>query len=109
MKTTILVLLVLALLVLPGVIAAVDFNQGLTAEEKQSFDGILAPVMKIYKFVQYAGTIVGVLMLVFSGISFAISGGDIAKKEKAKNMGVGVVIGLVLIWVAPLIVQALVK
>ena len=109
MKAIILVLVVLALLVLPGVIAAVDFNQDLTPEEQQSFDGILAPVMKIIRFIQYATTVIGVLMLIFSGISFATSGGETAKKEKAKNMAVGVVIGLVLIWIAPLVVQALLK
>ena len=61
--------------------------------------------MKIYNFIKYAATIVGVLMLVFAGITFITAGGDQAQKEKAKNMGAGVIIGLILIWVAPLVVR----
>ncbi len=89
------------------VLGAIDFDQPLTSEEEAQFDAILAPVMKIYNFIKYAATIIGVLMLVFAGITFVTAGGEQAKKEKAKNMGAGVVIGLILIWVAPLIVNYL--
>ncbi|MBI5392289.1 TrbC/VirB2 family protein [Candidatus Woesearchaeota archaeon] len=87
------------------VLADIDFDKDLTADEKQKFDEILSPVMKIYEFIKYAATVAGVLMLVFSGISFVTSGGDTGKKERAKNMAVGVVIGLIVIWVAPLVVK----
>jgi type IV secretory pathway VirB2 component (pilin) len=60
-------------------------------------------------FIKYAATIIGVLMLVFAGISFITAGGDMAKREHAKNRGFGVVIGLILIWVAPLIVQFIIS
>ena len=66
---------------------------------------VIAPVMKIYSFVKYAATVAGVLMLVFSGITFVTAGGENEKKEKAKRMATGVVIGLVVIWVAPLVVN----
>ena len=85
--------------------AELDFDSEVSAEDEASFDAILEPVMKVYQFIKYAATIIGVLMLVYAGITFAISGGDQAQKERAKNTAVGVVIGLILIWVAPLIVE----
>lgn len=89
----------------PIALGAIDFDAGITPAEEAQFDAILAPVMKVYNFIKYAATIIGVLMLVFAGISFITAGGEMAKKEQAKNMAFGVVIGLILIWVAPLIVQ----
>ena len=105
MKNILLVMLFLALLIMPVVLAEIDFDQPLTPEEEQQFDDILAPVLKVYNFIKYAATIIGVLVLVFAGISFITAGGETGKKEKAKNMAVGVVIGLIVIWVAPLVVK----
>ncbi len=89
--------------------AELDFDTEPTAEEEASFDSILEPVMKVYRFIKYAATVIGVLMLIFAGISFVTSGGDQAQKERAKNTATGVVVGLILIWVAPLIVEYLVS
>jgi len=104
MNKLVLIFLTLAVIMSHLVLGAIDFNKPLTAEEEAQFDQILAPVMKIYSFIKYAATIAGVLMLVFSGITFVTAGGEQSKKEKAKNMAAGVVIGLILIWVAPLVV-----
>ena len=87
--------------------AEIDFDSELSEEDEATFDEILAPVMKVYQFIKYAATIIGVLMLVFAGISFATSGGDNGQKERAKNTAAGVIIGLILIWVAPVIVEYL--
>ncbi|MBT3451372.1 hypothetical protein HN448_05375, partial [archaeon] len=46
-----------------------------------------------------------VMMLVFAGVLFTTAGGDNSQKEKAKQMAAGVVIGLIIIWVAPLVVE----
>lgn len=100
-----LVLVLLLLLALPCVLGAIDFDSDLTDEEEAQFDQILAPVMKVYNFIKYAATVIGVLMIVFAGITFITAGGEMAKKEKAKNMAIGVVIGLIVIWVAPLVVR----
>ncbi|MFH1064115.1 MAG: hypothetical protein V1729_03475, partial [Candidatus Woesearchaeota archaeon] len=85
-----LLIIVLVLLTVPVAFGAVDFNKPLTVDEEAQFDQILAPVMKIYSFIKYAATIAGVLMLVFSGITFVTAGGEQGKKEKAKNMAAGV-------------------
>lgn len=106
-KSLVILCLLLFCAINPAVFAALDFDGELTAEEEDTFDAILAPVMKVYQFIKYAATIIGVLMLVFAGISFATSGGDTAQKERAKDTAMGVVIGLILIWVAPLIVEYL--
>jgi len=98
-------LLLVVPIVVPIVVAEIDFNAGLTQDEEDTFDAILEPVMKVYNFIKYAATVAGVLMLVFAGISFMTAGGESGKKEKAKNMAVGVVIGLIIIWVAPLVVE----
>lgn len=83
---------------------AVDFDQELSDEDKETFDGILAPVMKVYNFVKYAATVLAVLAFIFAGVTFIISGNDQAKREQAKKTGIYVIIGLIIIWVAPLIV-----
>ena len=100
-----LVVFLLTLCFLPVVFAELDFDYELTPEEEAQFDDILAPVMKVYSFIKYSASIVGVLMLVFSGVTFITAGGEMGKKEKAKSMAVGVVIGLIVIWVAPLVVK----
>ena len=105
MKQVLWLVLILSLLLVPSVLAELDFDQELTPEEEEQFDDILAPVMKVYNFIKYAASIMGVLMLVFAGITFITAGGETGMKERAKNMAVGVVIGLIVIWVAPLVVK----
>jgi len=84
---------------------AIDFDQDISSQDKAAFDEILAPVLKIYNFTKYAATVIAVVVLLFAGITYILSVGDPAKKEKAKNTAMYVVIGLVVIWAAPLIVN----
>lgn len=99
--------LIVMLLALP-VVFAVDFDQEISEEDKATFDGILEPVMKIYSFVKYAATVLAVLFLLFAGVTFIMSGNDQAKREQAKMTATYIVIGLGVIWVAPLVVGYLV-
>jgi type IV secretory pathway VirB2 component (pilin) len=98
----------LLLLCLMPTVLAIDFDEELSDEDQETFDGILEPVMKIYNFIKYAATVLAVLFLVFAGIIFVTSGNDQAKREQAKSMALYVVIGLVIIWIAPLVVEFLV-
>lgn len=100
--------LLLLLVLTSGIVMAVDFDQEISDEDKQTFDQILEPVMKIYNFIKYAATVIAVLFLIFAGVTFIMSGGDQAKREQAKGMGTYIVIGLIIIWIAPLIVNFLV-
>lgn len=101
------VVFVLVLAFMPAVLA-VDFDQEISAEDQATFDGILQPVMKIYNFIKYAATVLAVLFLIFAGVTFITSGGDQAKREQAKAMATYIVVGLIVIWIAPLIVGFLV-
>ena len=101
-------LMLLMLLMLSNVVLAIDFDSNISDEDRNTFDHILEPVMKIYNFIKYSATVLAVVFLVFAGISFIASGGDQGKREQAKMMGTYVVIGLIIIWVAPLIVSFLV-
>ena len=98
-------LLFLLLLAIPIALAAPDFDRDLTPEEEAQFDEILEPIMRVYSFIKYAATVIGVLVLVFAGVSFITAGGEQGKKDRAKNMGVGVIIGLGIIWIAPVVVD----
>jgi hypothetical protein len=84
---------------------AVDFNQTISPTDQATFDQILSPIMKIYNLAKYAATVIAVIVLLFAGITFITSGDDPGKREKAKNMAMYVLIGLAVIWAAPLIVK----
>lgn len=100
-KTYMLVLLMSMPLVAAG------FDDPISSSDKAMFDQILEPVMRVYNFVKYAGTVLAVVFLVFAGIQYIMSGADQAKREQAKMMATYIVIGLVIIWMAPMIVTYL--
>jgi len=100
-------LAIFVLFALP-VVFAIDFGEELDPEDQETFDEILEPVMAIYNFVKYGATAVAGCMLLFSGVSFMTAGSDIKKRDTAKHMATYVIIGLIVIWAAPLIVEFLV-
>ena len=65
------------------------------------------PICRLYGMIQVLGTIAGVLIAAYGGFVLA-SSNDIAERNTAKGLLGGVVIGLIIIWVAPLLVQNLV-
>ena len=88
--------------------SAIEFEGEISPEDQETFDNILEPVMKIYNFVKYSATVLAVLFLIFAGVTFIMSGNDQAKREKAKMMATYIIVGLIVIWVAPLLVGYLV-
>ncbi len=80
-----------------------------TATDKAAFDQILKPVLTIYNFIKYAASVIAMIFLLFAGITYMTSGADVGKREQAKNMAAYVVIGLVVIWAAPYIVNLLIQ
>lgn len=86
-------------------VLAIDLNQSITPEQQATFDHILEPVMKIYNLVKYTATGIAALVLLLSGINYMMSGADPKKRDNAKAMAMYVLIGLVIIWAAPFVVQ----
>ena len=105
MKWEIILILLLAAMPLAS---AVEFNQSISDQDKATFDQILSPVMKIYNLVKYAATVVAVIILLFAGVNYMTSGDDPKKREQSKSMVMYVVIGLIVIWAAPLVVNFIV-
>jgi multisubunit Na+/H+ antiporter MnhB subunit len=69
------------------------------------FEEILAPLTVIYDLIKYAATIVAGLVMLFAGVTYIASGSDPGKREKAKNMVMYVIVGLMVIWAAPFVVN----
>jgi len=69
------------------------------------FEEILEPLTTIYNFVKYAATVIAGLIMLFAGITYITSGSDPGKREKAKSMIMYVIIGLIVIWAAPFVVE----
>ena len=110
MKWNLLMLLGLILvLTITPTLAVIDLSEEISSTDEAAFDEILEPVMDIYNFVKYIATAIAALVLVGAGIVFMLSGSDPAKREQAKNMIMYVIFGLVIIWIAPLIVEYLVQ
>jgi len=97
--------LVLAVLFVAPNVIAVDFEDDISDEDKATFDQILEPVLKVYNLVKYAASVIAVLVLLFAGITYMTSGSDPRKRDNAKNMATYVVIGLFVIWAAPMVVN----
>lgn len=101
------VIVPLALLLVSTQLVSADPYE-ITADDEDVFDNILEPVGKIYGLVKYAASIVAILFLTYAGISYMSSGSDSKKRDGAKNTAAYVVLGLVVIWAAPFLVNYLV-
>ena len=68
---------------------------------------ITAPVNKIYDLVKGIVSVLGIIAITVAGAMYMFSGSNIQSREAAKSMVSYAVIGLVLVWVAPLMVNFL--
>ncbi|HLC73885.1 MAG TPA: pilin [Candidatus Nanoarchaeia archaeon] len=80
----------------------------ISPEDKAKFDQILEPIFKIYNFIKYIASVVAAIFLLYSGITYMTSGSDPKKRDQAKSTAAYVIIGLIIIWAAPLIVSLLI-
>ena len=88
--------LALALLALAGIVAA----EGLTIPPDQ-------PICHLYSMIQLFGTIGGVIVAAYAGLQLATNA-ETGERNTAKMLLSGVILGLIIIWIAPLLVQNLV-
>ena len=75
----------------------------------EDFQEILTPLETIYDFAKYASTTIAGLVALFAGITYISSGSDPGKREKAKNMIMYVLIGIMVIWAAPFVIDLLIE
>jgi len=85
--------------------SATDFGGSISEEDQDTFDQILEPILKIYNLIKYIITAIASLVLLLAGASYIVSGSDPKKRENAKSTAMYVIIGLVIIWAAPLVVN----
>ena len=78
-----------------------------TQSDINAFNQILAPVIKVYNFVKYSASVLALLFLVFAAISMFMNTDNPMEKDKAKSKIMYIVIGLIIIWIAPLAVNYL--
>ena len=71
----------------------------------EDFEEIMQPLQVIYDLVKYTATLIAGLVMLFAGITYISSGSNAGKREKAKNMIMYVIIGLIVIWAAPFVVN----
>lgn len=66
------------------------------------------PICRLYGMIQILGTVAGILVAAYAGFVLA-SSHEIMEKNSAKALLGGVIIGLIIIWIAPLLVKNLVN
>ena len=89
-------LLAAALLALPGLAFAADF----VIPPDQ-------PICNLYGIIQVMGTIAAVIVMAYSGFILA-SSHEMEARNSSKMLIAGAIIGLIIIWLAPLIIKSLV-
>jgi len=77
------------------------------ASEASDIAAITAPLNKIYDLVKIAISTIALLAITFAGARFMFSGDNIQAREGSKAMISYAVIGLVIVWIAPLMVNFL--
>ena len=65
------------------------------------------PICNLYDIIKLLGTVAGVLVASYGGFQLA-SSQELAERSSAKSLVAGVIIGLMVIWLAPVVVKALV-
>ena len=69
-----------------------------------SVNDITAPITKIYDLIKGVISVIGIIAITIAGAMYMFSGSNIQNRENAKSMVSYAIVGLVLVWVAPLIV-----
>lgn len=88
--------------------ASYQFDNNINSQDQQAINQMLAPVNRVYNALRIASIAIATLVLLFAGLLYVTSQGDVSQKEKAKNVISYVVIGLLIVVIAPSVVQYLV-
>ncbi len=66
------------------------------------------PVCRLYGMIQVFGTVAGVIVAAYAGFILA-STHELSERNTAKALLSGVIVGLIIIWLAPVLVKNLVN
>lgn len=80
---------------------------GLVFAQQATIPQITQPLTSIYDLIKAAVSVLGIIAITIAGAMYMFSGGNVGQREQAKSMVSYSIIGLVLVWVAPLIVSYL--
>jgi len=69
---------------------------------------IKEPLDRVYSVIQTLVSVVGVIVISFAGFKFMVSGENLQARESSKHMMGYAVMGLLVIWMAPYLVNYLV-
>ena len=72
-------------------------------------DKIKEPLNRVYSVVQALVSVVGVIVISFAGFKFMVSGENVQARESSKQMLSYAVVGLMVVWMAPFLVNYLVS
>jgi len=72
----------------------------LAADSSEASDKINTMISGITDLVKNIATAIAALVLVYAGVTFMISGNDPMKRNQAKNIAMGAIIGLIVIQAA---------
>jgi hypothetical protein len=73
----------------------------------QEIEQIMEPLNRVYDLVKAIISVVAILAITFAGAKFMFSGDNIQAREGAKSMVGYAIVGLVIVWIAPLLVNYL--
>ena len=93
--------------VLPVVLVLFLFLSPVAFAADAGVEAILEPLNKIKELVIGAVSIFAVIVIIVAGVKFMVSGDNIQAREGAKSMLTYAVLGLVVVWIAPLLVDFL--
>jgi len=85
-------------------VMALLFFVPIVAAAEGDVNMIMEPLNKIYDLVKGVISVAAILAITFAGAKFMFSGDNIQAREGAKSMVGYCVAGLVLVWVAPVLV-----
>ena len=77
------------------------------ASAATTVNDIMAPVNKIYDLIKSIVSVLGIIAITVAGSMYMFAGGNMMARENAKSMVSYAVVGIVLVWAAPLAVSYL--
>jgi flagellar basal body-associated protein FliL len=80
---------------------------GAVFAQSGDLEDITEPISKIYDLVKSVVSWLGIIAITVAGAIYMFSGNNLQTRESAKSMVSYSVVGLVLVWIAPLVVNYL--